>query len=165
MSSRGGSEVASGTATASSWASAASVCGATRIDCSGIVIGVMAAVSARARSSSASSGSPNSLRGSRRLSTGPAMKVVTSAISTSAANSASEMTPFSSARLSTISSVRPRVFMSVPITADSRQPRPVTREASSVPPNLQAMATTSSTTVSTTSSKRSSSSTLVFRPV
>ena len=51
------------------------------------------------------------------------MNVVTSAMSTSAANSASEMTPFSSARLSTMSSVRPRVFMSAPITADSRQPQ------------------------------------------
>ena len=93
------------------------------------------------------------------------MNVVTSAISTSAANSASEMTPFSSARLSTMSSVRPRVFMSAPITADSRQRRPTTREASTVPPYLHATATTSSTIVSTTSSMRSSSSTLVFRPV
>ena len=94
------------------------------------------------------------------------MNVVTSAMSTSAANSASEITPFSSARLSTMSSVSPRVFMSAPITADSRQPQAhVTREASTVPPNLQAMATTSSTSVSTTSSARSSSSTLVFRPV
>ena len=38
---------------------------------------------------------------------------------TSIANSALEITPFSSARLSTISSVRPRVFISVPITADA----------------------------------------------
>ena len=45
ISSRGGSEVASGSASASSCASAASVCGATRIDCSGIGIGVIAAVS------------------------------------------------------------------------------------------------------------------------
>ncbi len=57
------------------------------------------------------------------------MKVVTSAMITSIANSASEMTPFSSARLSTISSVRPRVFISVPITAESRQPKPVRRAA------------------------------------
>ena len=93
------------------------------------------------------------------------MKVVTSAMITSIANSASLMTPFSSARLSTISSVRPRVFMSVPITADSRQPRPVTRLASSVPPNLQAIATTVRTSVSSSSSARSISSTLVRRPV
>ena len=38
------------------------------------------------------------------------MKVVTSAMITSIANSASEIAPFSSARLSTISSVSPRVF-------------------------------------------------------
>ena len=52
------------------------------------------------------------------------MNVVTSAMITSIANSASEITPFSSARFSTISSVRPRVFISVPITADARQPKP-----------------------------------------
>ena len=93
------------------------------------------------------------------------MNVVTSAMITSAANSASLMTPFSSARLSTISSVSPRVFISVPSTAESRQPRPVTRAASSVPPNLQAIATTHSTRVSSTSSARSSSSTFVRSPV
>ena len=52
------------------------------------------------------------------------MNVVTSAMSTSIANSASEITPASSARFSTISSVRPRVFISVPITAAGRQPKP-----------------------------------------
>ena len=93
------------------------------------------------------------------------MNVVTSAMITSIANSASLMTPFSSARLSTISSVRPRVFISVPITADSRQPSPVTRLASSEPPNLQAIATTVSTSVIRSSSERSSSSTFVRRPV
>ena len=46
------------------------------------------------------------------------MNVVTSAMITSIANSASEITPFSSARFSTISSVSPRVFISVPITAE-----------------------------------------------
>ena len=53
------------------------------------------------------------------------MNVVTSAMITSIANSASEITPFSSARLSTISSVSPRVFISVPITAEARQSKPV----------------------------------------
>ena len=57
------------------------------------------------------------------------MNVVTSAMITSIANSASEMTPFSSARFSTISSVRPRVFISVPITNDARQSKPVIRAA------------------------------------
>ena len=64
------------------------------------------------------------------------MNVVTSAMSTSAANSASEITPFSSARLSTISSVRPRVFISVPITAEARQSKPVSRAAITAPTNL-----------------------------
>ena len=57
------------------------------------------------------------------------MNVVTSAMITSIANSASEITPFSSARLSTISSVSPRVFISVPITAEARQSKPVSRAA------------------------------------
>ena len=123
-----------------------SVCGATRIARSGISIVEISWLSLRASSSSSPTGEPNSLRGSISFSSGPAMNVVTSAMITSIANSASEITPFSSARLSTISSVRPRVFMSVPSTADSRQPRPVTRAASIVPPNLQAIATTVSAT-------------------
>ena len=93
------------------------------------------------------------------------MNVVASAMITSAANSASEMTPFSSARLSTMSSVSPRVFMSAPITADSRRPSPVTRAASIAPPNLHTIATASRTSVSTMSSGRSSSPTSVRRPV
>ena len=64
------------------------------------------------------------------------MNVVTSAMITSIANSASEMTPFSSARLSTISSVRPRVFISVPITAEARQSKPVSRAAIVAPNEL-----------------------------
>ena len=50
------------------------------------------------------------------------MKVVTSAISTSELNRAWEITPWSSARLRTISSVRPRVFISV---AEHRRLAPV----------------------------------------
>ncbi len=57
------------------------------------------------------------------------MNVVTRAISTSEAKSASEITPASSARLSTISSVRPRVFISVPITAAGFEFMPTTRAA------------------------------------
>ena len=69
------------------------------------------------------------------------MNVVTSAMITSMANRASEITPFSSARLSTISSVRPRVFISVPITAAGRQPNPVRRAAIIAPTNLPTIAT------------------------
>ena len=72
----------------------------------------------RASSSSSSTGAPSSFFGSSSLSAGPAMNVVTRAISTSIANSASEITPSSSARFRTISSVRPRVFISVPMTVD-----------------------------------------------
>ena len=69
------------------------------------------------------------------------MPVVTSAMITRIANSASEMMPFSSARLSTISSVSPRVFMSVPITIEERQLNPVARAASSAPTSLPTTAT------------------------
>ena len=93
------------------------------------------------------------------------MNVVTSAMITSIANSASEITPFSSARLRTISSVRPRVFMSVPITADSRQPKPVSRAAIAAPKNLPTIATTISTPVISHSTGRSSRPMFVFRPV
>jgi len=93
------------------------------------------------------------------------MNVVTRAMITSAANSAGEMTPFSSARLSTISSVSPRVFISAPRTADSFQPDPVTRAASTVPPNLPSTATASSTSVSSTSGHESSRVMFVRRPV
>ena len=69
-------------------------------------------------------GAPYSLRGSSSFSSGPAISVVTSAMITSAANSTLEIAPTSSARLSTISSVSPRVFISVPITAEARQSKP-----------------------------------------
>ena len=49
------------------------------------------------------------------------MRVVTTAMITSIANSVGEIAPASSAKLSTISSVRPRVFISVPITAEAFQ--------------------------------------------
>ena len=52
------------------------------------------------------------------------MNVVTSAMITSIANRASEITPGSSARLSTISSVSPRVFISVADHGRARQPKP-----------------------------------------
>ena len=64
---------------------------------------------------------PYSFLGSSSLSSGPAISVVTTAMITSIANSAFEIAPASSARLSTISSVSPRVFISVPITDDAFQ--------------------------------------------
>ena len=82
------------------------------------------ATRSRPTSSSSSSGAPKVFFGSSRLSAGPAMNVVTSAMITSIANRASEITPFSSARFRTISSVSPRVFISVPMTVDARQSKP-----------------------------------------
>ena len=93
------------------------------------------------------------------------MKVVMIAIRTSIANSASEMTPSSSARFRTISSVRPRVFISVPMTADRRQSKPVRRAAMAAPKSLPTTATASSTSVRSQSSGRSSRPTLVRSPV
>ena len=93
------------------------------------------------------------------------MNVVTSAINTSAANSASEITPFSSARLSTISSVSPRVFISVPITDEARQSKPVSLAAIAAPKNLPTIATAISKPVTHQRTGRSSSPTFVFRPV
>ena len=103
--------------------------------------------------------------GSSSLSAGPAMNVVTSAISTSIANRASEMTPSSSARFSTISSVSPRVFISVPITVAERQSKPVRRAAIVAPNSLPTTATTSRTPVISHSSGRSSRPMLVRSPV
>ena len=57
------------------------------------------------------------------------------------ANSVGEMTPISRPMLSTISSISPRVFMSMPSAADIRQSRPVNRAAAHVPPNLPSVAT------------------------
>ena len=96
---------------------------------------------------------------------GPAMNVVISAISTSAENNAAEITPLSSARLRTINSVSPRVFISVPIAAAGRHPMPVTRAASTAPPNFPTIATATKITVSSHSSGRSSSPTFVRSPV
>ena len=62
--------------------------------------------------------------------------VVTSAMITSIANSVGEITFSSSPMLSTISSIRPRVFISTPSADASRQLRPVSRAAIALPPNL-----------------------------
>jgi hypothetical protein len=55
--------------------------------------------------------------------------VVTSAIKTSMAKRVGEMTPGSRPTLRTISSIRPRVFMRMPIAVESRRSRPVQRAA------------------------------------
>ena len=88
MSSRGGSVRASGTASASSWLSAAACWGATRIELP-VGSGASVARSSALAASASSGGSPNELCGSISRRIGPAMNVVTSAITTSAANSAS----------------------------------------------------------------------------
>ena len=93
------------------------------------------------------------------------MNVVTSAMITSIANRPSEMTPFSSARFRTISSVRPRVFMSVPITAAGLQLNPVSRAAIIAPKNLPITATAISSSVMPHRTGRSSSPMFVRRPV
>ena len=69
------------------------------------------------------------------------MKVVISAISTIIVNSVGEMTPRSSPMLSTMSSIRPRVFISTPRAVASCQRRPVSRAATVLPPNLPRHAT------------------------
>jgi hypothetical protein len=75
------------------------------------------------------------------------------------------MIPFSSAMLSTISSVSPRVFISVPITAAARHPKPVARATSIAPSSLPVIATTIRPSVISQSSGRSSSPTSVRSPV
>ena len=69
------------------------------------------------------------------------MKVVTSAMMTIIVKSEGEMTLRSSPMLSTMSSIRPRVFMRMPSADDSRHLRPVMRAATALPPNLPAQAT------------------------
>ena len=122
ISSRGGTDRASGSASATSCGSASSVCGATRIERSGTGSSGWAWTAASAASANSSSTPrPNSFLGSSSLSSGPAISVVTTAMITSIANSVLEMAPASRARLRTISSVSPRVFISVPITAEAFQ--------------------------------------------
>ena len=122
ISSRGGSDRASGSASATSCPIAASVCGATRIERSGTGSSGCAWTAASAASANSSStAAPYSFFGSSSFSSGPAISVVTTAMITSIANSVGEIAPTSSARLSTISSVSPRVFISVPITAEAFQ--------------------------------------------
>lgn len=74
-------------------------------------------------------------------STGDVTIVVTSVITTIMAKSVGEMTLRSSPMLRTMSSISPRVFISVPRAAALRQPRPVSRAATKVPPNFPTVAT------------------------
>ena len=62
------------------------------------------------------------------------------AISTSIAKSVGEITPKSRPMFMTISSLRPRVFMSVPRDAESRHPMRAPRAATRVPPNFPSVA-------------------------
>ena len=92
--------------------------------------------SREAAASSSSGGDPNVPFGSISRISGPVISVVTIAITTSAANRAAVITPRSSARLRTISSVSPRVFISVLSAADSRHGIFIVRAAIIVPPNF-----------------------------
>ena len=67
---------------------------------------------------------------------GVVIAVVTIAIRTIMAKTASVMTPSSRPMLRITSSMRPRVFMSTPMADASRQGRPHTRAAAAEPPNL-----------------------------
>jgi len=72
--------------------------------------------------------------------TGAVAAVVARANTTIIANSVGLMTPRSRPMFMTISSMSPRVFISVPSAAASRQLKPVSRAATSVPPNLPTVA-------------------------
>ena len=137
ISSRGGVELASGSASATSCGSVPSVCGATRIARSGIVDRRdLLALLARLLELLLDRRAEPVVR-VEQLQQRPGHERRDERHDHEHREQRLEViTPFSSARLSTISSVRPRVFISVPSTADSRQPSPVTRAASIVPPNL-----------------------------
>jgi hypothetical protein len=68
------------------------------------------------------------------------MKVVTSAIRTIIVNTCGVITPRSRPRLSTISSISPRVFINNPSAEASRHDRPTQRPAATLPPNLPSVA-------------------------
>jgi len=67
--------------------------------------------------------------------------VVASAINTSMANNNGEITPRSSPIFRTINSIRPRVFIRIPMADESRQSKPLTLAAKALPPNLPRDAT------------------------
>ncbi len=93
------------------------------------------------------------------------MNVVTSAITTSIVKSCCEIMPRSSPMFSTISSVKPRVFISAPIAAESRSEKRLKRAAAIAPTNFPTIATAIRSSVSSQSSGRFSALTSVLRPV
>ena len=121
--------------------------------------------SARAARSSSSGGSESSRRGSSSRSVGPAMNVVTSAITTSIVKSAGEIIPRLRPMLRTISSVSPRVFMRAPIAAESRTLKPLYFAASIAPSHLPAIATPMRSKQRSHRTGRLSRPTSVLRPV
>ena len=119
--------------------------GAARIERSGVAT----SGSPTDRRKASSGGSESSPRGSSSRSAGPAMNVVAIAISTSIVKRLVEMRPSSRPMLSTISSVRPRVFISAPSAVESRQLKPLNRAASIAPTHLPTTATTKRTSATT----------------
>ena len=93
------------------------------------------------------------------------MNVVTRAITTSIVNSAGEIIPRLRPMLSTINSVRPRVFINTPIAAESRRLKPVYLEAAIAPANLPTIATAMRSSVISHRIGLLSEPTSVFRPV
>ena len=93
------------------------------------------------------------------------MSVVTRAMSTIIVNIFGEITPKSRPMLSTMSSIKPRVFMSMPTAAASRVLIPVKRATEKLPPNLPKQATAISAKQSIQSLKPATSPSCVRRPL
>ena len=96
---------------------------------------------------------------------GPVMNIVTSAMITSIVNSARRDHAKSSPMFRTISSVNPRVFISAPIAAESRQAKPVSAAATHRADELPTIASAIRTQRQHPSTGRFSRPTSVFRPV
>ena len=93
------------------------------------------------------------------------MSVVARAMRTIMAKTVGLMTPKSSPTVRTISSIRPRVFISQPTASDSRQPWPVSRAATAVPPTFPTVATSTTAPHHSQSAALSTSPMRVFMPV
>ena len=93
------------------------------------------------------------------------MNVVTRAMITSIVKRAREMSPRSRPMFSTISSVRPRVFMRTPTTVESRRLRPQYLAAAIAPCHFPVIATAISRSVSSHRIGRFSAWTCVRSPV
>jgi hypothetical protein len=98
-------------------------------------------------------------------SAGVVMTVVTMAINTIMVKRAGEMTPRSRPMLRIMSSMRPRVFINTPRAAASRQPSPVVKAATVLPPNLPSVATPMISRQNSQRSALSRSPTWVRNPV